>query len=443
MIHHTITYMAITTLHLAFVNFTMNIYSTNGAIWSQTETTTDWQDHSSGTAYQLMETTETHENLTNMSSTINNQLNVTLRNLVSSFNISNYIGTCMDLLDTTHVTFMLIPNVDELISELINTTWDMSLKFNRLMTSAVGFFCIGDKVLGHDVISMARNYVHNFKEFMERINSSAAAIGEVTVLDNVADLYRTSVQQVESVLELVECLTDLISEEDKMQEIYRSISEKKEEIKRFTEYSVFENIIGKQNELVSVIQNISERAGNMSEHTDENPFIYIISTGWISGFLDVQNWTRLVEKQTQVLVYYQTILRDLQDKKFVTYTVEPVIGAIVIVVGMMGNGLLLSIFVRHKETRTLANSLLINLTVVDLISLIVNVLLDYLLAIQPWPLGWFGCKIFDFCYYLLIAVSTYSVAMISVQRFVVVWQLPSLAWCHQSQKTKYVLIATI
>jgi len=66
-----------------------------------------------------------------------------------------------------------------------------------------------------------------------------------------------------------------------------------------------------------------------------------------------------------------------------------------------------------------------------------------LLAMQPWPLGWFGCKLFVFFYYLLIAVSTYSVAMISVQRFVVVWQLPSLAWCHQSQKTKYVLMATV
>jgi hypothetical protein len=44
---------------------------------------------------------------------------------------------------------------------------------------------------------------------------------------------------------------------------------------------------------------------------------------------------------------------------------------------------------------------------------------------------------------LLVAVSIYSVAMISVQRFVAVRQLPSLAWCHQSQKTKYVLIATV
>jgi gastrin-releasing peptide receptor len=133
----------------------------------------------------------------------------------------------------------------------------------------------------------------------------------------------------------------------------------------------------------------------------------------------------------------------LQDEEYVRYIVVPVILAIVFVVDMTGNGILLSIFVRHKETRTLENSMLINQTVVDFLSLVVNVLLDYLLIMQPWPLGWFGCKPFVFSYCLLIAVSTYSVAMISFQRFVVVWQLPSLAWCHQSQKTKHVLMATV
>ena len=443
MIHHTIIFVAITTLHLAFVTFTMDIYSTDAAIWSQTETTTDWQDHSSGTAYQQMAATNSPDSFTNMASRTHNQLNVSLENLVSAFNISSYVGNCSDLLDQRNLTFMLIPNVGELFHELTTATWDMSLKFNRLMSTAFGFFCTGDNIVGHDVISMARTYVHIFTEFMDRINSSAAAIGEVPVLDNVNDLYRTSIQQVESVKELVERLTVMILEEDKIYAINRSIFQKKEEINTFNRYSVWETIVGEQNELVSLLQNISERAGKMSEYKYGNTFINVITSSWIWRFLDAQHWARILEQETQVLVNYQTELRDLQHEEFVKYIVVPVIGAIVLLVGMMGNGLLLTIFVRHKETRTLANSMLINLTVVDFLSLVVNVLLDYLLAIQPWPLGWFGCKLFVFSYYLLIAVSTYSVAMISVQRFVVVWQLTSLAWCHQSQKSKYVLIAIV
>jgi gastrin-releasing peptide receptor len=144
-----------------------------------------------------------------------------------------------------------------------------------------------------------------------------------------------------------------------------------------------------------------------------------------------------------MLVNYQTQLRGAQHIQFMMYTVAPVILAIVLVVGMMGNGLLLTIFVRHKEMRTLANSMLINLTVMDFISLVVNGLLEYLRVTRPWHFGWLGRKLFIFVSFLFVAVSTYSVAMISVQRFVALRQVSSLAWCYQSQKTNYVLIATV
>jgi len=144
-----------------------------------------------------------------------------------------------------------------------------------------------------------------------------------------------------------------------------------------------------------------------------------------------------------VLVLYQTELYDVQYWQFLTYKVAPVILAIYLVVGITGNGLLLTIFVRHKETRTLANSMLINLTVVDFISLVINVLFDYLLVIALLNFSFSVCKLFYFFTYSLLTVSTYSVAMISVQRFVAVTQPSSLAWYHQSQKTKYFLTAIV
>jgi hypothetical protein len=98
MIHKTITFVDISTLNLAFVTFTMDIYSTDAAICNQTETTPDWQDQSTDTFYQQMVATEIPESFTNISSTINNQLNVSLKNPVLSF--SNYNGTCRDFLDS-------------------------------------------------------------------------------------------------------------------------------------------------------------------------------------------------------------------------------------------------------------------------------------------------------------------------------------------------------
>ena len=92
-----------------------------------------------------------------------------------------------------------------------------------------------------------------------------------------------------------------------------------------------------------------------------------------------------------MLVYYQTTLLEVHFWQFMQYKVMPVIVTIVLVVGITGNGLLLTIFVRHKETRTIANSVLINLTDVVLISLVVNVLVDYLLTNMSWQLGLLVC----------------------------------------------------
>ena len=326
---------------------------------------------------------------------------------------------------------------------MIRTAWVLYGKFNTIVKTALWFICTGKRVVGLDVISMARIYVHNFTEFMVRLNGSAAARGQVAVLDTVADLYRTSIQQVQSVLGLVEHATEMLSEEDKYNATNRIILQELEALNFFTKISVLKIAVGKQNELVSLLQNISESVGNMSEHADGNPFVNFIASGLIWRFLNVQYWTELLEDETKVLVSFQTQLYEAQYWQFLKSKVFPVIVAIFLVVGITGNGLLLAIFVRHKETRTIPNSMLINLTAVDCVQLVINVLLDYLRLLALLKFGLFGCKLFFFFSFLLLTVSTYSVAMISVQRFVAVRQLPSFAWYYQSQKTKYVLIAIV
>jgi gastrin-releasing peptide receptor len=441
MIHHTITFVAITTLHLAFVTFTMDIYRTDAAIWSQTETTTDWQDHSDATAYQQMVATETPESFTNVASIFNNELNISLENLLSAFSTSSYVSNCSGLQEQTDADeFNYISYDVESPDELLRTTWELNAEFNRLIKTALWFICTGNTTVGYEVITMSRIYDHNFTEFMVRLNGSTAAIDEVTALDTVADLYRTSIQQVESVMEY---LTDMISEEGKIVAMVQNMSQQIEAMNPLNEYSLWETILGTFTEVIRAIKDIFERARNMSEQKDENPFINVISSSNMSRFLDPKYWAKVIEQEPKMLDYYQTQLREAHHMQFLRYKVTPVIVAVVLVVGMTGNGLLLTVFVIHKETRTLANSMLINLTVVDFVSLVVNGLLEYLRVTTPWQFDWLGCKLFNFVSYLLVAVSTYSVAMISVQRFVVIKQLPSLAWCHQSQKTKYVLIAAV
>jgi hypothetical protein len=444
MIHHTVTSVAITTLHLAFVTFTVDIYRTDAAVWSQTETTTDRQDHSSGKAYQQMVATNNPESFTNVASTFDNEFNVSLENLVSAFITSSYIANCSDLQEQTDADeFQYISYEGESPDEVVRTIWEMYVEFNLFVKAALWFICTENTTVGHDAITMSRIYVHNFTEFVVSLNGSTAATGEVAVRDIVAELYRTSIQQVESVKELVEHLTEIISEEVKFVAMKQILVQQMDAFNMYNKTSELEIAVGKQKELINLLQNISERVGNMLEHTDGNPFINVIISRKIWRFLDAQYWARPLEEETQVLVNYQTMLLEVQDAELEMNKVTPVIMAVVLVVGITGNGLLLTIFVRHKETRTLASSMLINLTVVDFLSLVFNGVLEHLRVTMPWQFGWLGCHLFFFVCFLLFVVSTYSVVMISVQRFVAIRQLSSFAWCYQSQKTKHVLIATV
>jgi len=444
MIHQTVTFVVITTLHLEFVSFTAEIYRTDPPVWSQIETTTDWEDQTSGTAYQQMASTIYPVFVNNVANTFNNDSNVSLENLLSTFNITSYVGNCTDLQEQTDADeFYNISDYGEFPDGFVRTTLEMYGEIKTLIKTALWFICTENTTVGYDVITTSQMYVHNYTEFIVRLNGSAATIGEVSVSDTVADVYRTSIQHVECVMELVEHLTEMIAEENKVYALLQNISQKREAINFLNEFSLAITILGEFKEVISLLQNILEKAGNMSEHKDGNPFINVITSSNISRFLDAQYWAKLLEEETENLDYYQTGLRLDEHTKFMRYQVNPVIKAIVLVVGITGNVLLLAIFVRHKETRTVANSMLINLTVVDILSLVVNGLFQHVRVNTSWPFGWLGCKVYIFVAILLIAVSTYSVAIISIQRFVAIKLLPSLAWCHHSQKTKYVLIATV
>jgi hypothetical protein len=76
MIHHTISFVAITTLHLAFVILTMDIDRIHGSILSHKKTTTVHQHLSNDTAYQQNTATDIKECITNMDSALRKNLSI-------------------------------------------------------------------------------------------------------------------------------------------------------------------------------------------------------------------------------------------------------------------------------------------------------------------------------------------------------------------------------
>jgi hypothetical protein len=115
-------------------------------------------------------------------------------------------------------------------------------EFNTLIKTDLWFICTGNTTLGFDNITMSGIYVHKLAEFMFRLNGNRAAAEEVAVHDTVADLYRTTIQHVQSVMVLVEHLCEVITEEEKMYAIIQNMSLQIKAGNSFKEYLYCVNI---------------------------------------------------------------------------------------------------------------------------------------------------------------------------------------------------------
>jgi hypothetical protein len=289
---------------------------------------------------------------------------------------------------------------------------------------------------------MSRTYVQRCKEFLVNLSVSTtdqntAAVDQIGAFD--PEVYETSMLHAQYVMELAE----LITEHVKIDAMNNTINTKSDEIYFLNKSLVWEIIVPEQEELISLLESCVQRAVNVSKYKEENDFLTVLMSNHTSHFLDVRYWTRLLENENEELRRYKEKLLGAQHDQFLLYTVKPAVTAIVFVVGIAGNGLLLTIFIRHKETRTFPNSMLINLVAADGLYTSISLLLLHFSKLSTWQLGVPMCKFFYFFRYVFIAVSIYSVVMISVQRFTAVRQLPSGVMCHLGKKTKYVFMANI
>jgi Leucine-rich repeat (LRR) protein len=94
------------------------------------------------------------------------------------------------------------------------------------------------------------------------------------------------------------------------------------------------------------------------------------------------------------------------------------LSAILFIFGATGNVILIIIIICNKGMRTVPNMYILNLAISDMITLI---LLFYAAWAHKYPNLWLSgdlmCYFLPFCYRMLVGLSAYSVAMLSVQRY--------------------------
>ncbi|XP_053204493.1 neuropeptide CCHamide-1 receptor-like [Panonychus citri] len=103
-----------------------------------------------------------------------------------------------------------------------------------------------------------------------------------------------------------------------------------------------------------------------------------------------------------------------------TYIV-PIVFGILFIIGLIGNGTIIFVFLRNKSMRTIPNTYIISLSIGDL--LIITGALPFVSTIysfDSWPYGQFLCKLSEFVRDVSIGVTVFSLTVLSADRYMAI-----------------------
>ncbi|CAG9824798.1 unnamed protein product [Phaedon cochleariae] len=120
----------------------------------------------------------------------------------------------------------------------------------------------------------------------------------------------------------------------------------------------------------------------------------------------------------------ETLLQNTSDNFVYPYNerpetyVVPVIFLLIFVIGIIGNGTLVTIFIRHKNMRNIPNTYIMSLALADLLVLLTSVpFTSVIYTMDSWPWGATICKISETAKDVSVAVSVFTLTALSADRF--------------------------
>ncbi|XP_063829693.1 neuropeptide CCHamide-1 receptor [Ostrinia nubilalis] len=126
-----------------------------------------------------------------------------------------------------------------------------------------------------------------------------------------------------------------------------------------------------------------------------------------------------------------------------TYIV-PLIFALIFIIGVVGNGTLVAVFVRHKAMRNVPNTYILSLALADLLVIITCVpFTSIVYTVESWPWGDTVCRVSEAAKDVSIGVSVFTLTALSADRyFAIVDPLRKLHATGGSKRATRVTVAT-
>jgi len=339
----------------------------------------------------------------------------------------NYESFKIEIENEKRELVVINDTVKRMLKEIYNVTW----LFINEHDENVGNEAIK---LGHEYLQQTGNFLHKIRTFNTHINEYICNVTNVTYSDIMPEEgNEEAVRQQRNIVLKFEYLHGLISDYYRMRAVEEEASNFTERYNTFRHLSDLKKSIEAGEIVKEMIRNISVNVKTTNNFSRMHNLEIFYGTDFTENLLDSNFWELELENKTKGLEKDIIYLQDETVRILVQERVQPVVQGIIFLIGFVGNGLMIIIFVRNREIRTATNMMLLNLAIGDMLNLIVNIPAFYTYTVSTrWRFGLHLCIAYRFLRQVGIGVSIYSIVALSVQRFIAVSQF-HIFRCHGCQ----------
>ncbi|PSN33814.1 hypothetical protein C0J52_19363 [Blattella germanica] len=342
----------------------------------------------------------------------------------ASSNIMRLKNTCDQQVNVEQCNDTYQNSVCTIHNESVFEVKEACDKFKAIVRSAMLFACYGNITVGDETINISKNYVQLYHS---EVNQTVCPTAE-------------SINMVKEITRGTQHFKKILVYQRKIISLNESINKQYKSFTHLNATATFEMCAIMHHENVQLIESMKHEAQLFSDFLAKSQLSNIFQTNLTNQYTCLQNFNSMLFNATEKLEEYTSLLPVLEKFHTMRFIITPILMGAMFLVGILANLPILIVFIRYKDMRRTTNIMLFNLIISDCLSLTFNMLLNIVRRNFEWKLGLACCQLFYVMRFTLTTSTTFSIAMISVQRYFAVMQYKMSDWCKSKIKKKSIVM---
>jgi len=314
--------------------------------------------------------------------------------------------------------------VERSLRELILNNSNLNEMLDNASKEINGFLFSRNESSAHRTIEIIKEYISDREHFIAQIhvlntNTDTQILAQsVTLLEISSFLnekkWKHELNQTKNELSKLEKVLKLYKMLLKLNEMNEEANNLTKQFKMEGKRRYLASAINLTRGLVEDIKSFIQEVADVRNFTVSHNLTRVITNLWIEKLLDTQQWEYLLQNKTDDLLQ----LERTEIQPVINKYIRPLLFVIIFVVGLAENGVLITIFARYPKIRKYKNMIILNLSIVDSLSLIINLPVFHLYeSMSSQTATPAVAQMFMFYRILCFGFSTFSAVALCLQRF--------------------------